>query len=30
MDILTRNPEAMKRFYEKGFQDGGKIASFLG
>lgn len=29
MDTLTRNPEAMKRFYEKGFGDGGKIASFL-
>ena len=29
MDTLTRNPEAMKRFYEKGLQDGGKIASFL-
>ena len=29
MDTLTRNPEAMKRFYEKGFQDGGKIADFL-
>lgn len=30
MDILTRNPEAMKRLYEKGFQDGEKIASLLG
>lgn len=29
MDTLTRNPEAMKRFYEKGFQDGKIIASFL-
>lgn len=28
MDTLTRNPEAMKRFYEKGLQDGGKIISF--
>lgn len=28
MDTLTRNPEAMKRFYEKGFRDGGKIVSF--
>ena len=26
---LTRNSEAMKRFYEKGVQDGEKIASFL-
>lgn len=30
MDTLTRDPEAMKRFYEKGFRDGGKIVKFLG
>ena len=30
MDTLTRSPEAMKRFYKKGFQDGEKIAAFLG
>lgn len=29
MDTLTRNPKAMKRFYEKGVQDGENIASFL-
>ena len=29
MDTLTRNPEAMKRFYEKGLHDGEVIASFL-
>ena len=29
MNTLTRNPEAMKRFYEKGLQDGRNIASFL-
>ena len=29
MDTLTRNPEAMKRFYQKGVQDGGQIATFL-
>ncbi len=29
MDTLTRNPEAMKRFYEKGLQDGGQIAAFV-
>ena len=29
MDTLTRNREAMKRFYEKGVHDGGYIASFL-
>lgn len=29
MDTLTRNPEIMKQFYGKGFQDGGKIAAFL-
>lgn len=29
MDTLTRNPEAMKRFYEKGIQDGGQIAAFV-
>lgn len=29
MDTLTRNPEAMKRFYKKGVQDGGRITSFL-
>lgn len=29
MDTLTRNSEAMRRFYEKGIQDGEKIAAFL-
>lgn len=29
MDTLTRDPVAMKRFYEKGLQDGGQIASFV-
>ena len=29
MDTLTRNPEAMKRFYEKGLQDGGNIVPFV-
>lgn len=29
MDTLTRNSEAMKRFYEKGLHDGEVIASFL-
>lgn len=29
MDTLTRNPEIMKQFYGKGFQDGEKIAFFL-
>ncbi len=29
MDTLTRNKQAMERFYQKGFQDGGRIASFL-
>ena len=29
MDTLTRDTEAMKQFYEKGFQDGESIASFL-
>lgn len=29
MDTLTRDVEAMKRFYEKGVQDGEKIAAFL-
>lgn len=28
MDTLTRNPEAMKRFYAKGFQDGRSILPF--
>lgn len=28
MDTLTRSPEAMKRFYEKGMHDGRRIASF--
>lgn len=29
VDTLTRDREAMKRFYEKGYQDGGRIAGFL-
>lgn len=29
MDTLTRDKEAMKRFYEKGISDGGKISGFL-
>ena len=29
LDTLTRNPDIMKQFYGKGFQDGGKIAFFL-
>lgn len=29
VDTLTRNKKALKRFYEKGYQDGGSIVSFL-
>lgn len=29
MDTLTRNSETMKRFYEKGFEDGKKIVPFF-
>ena len=29
MDTLTRDPEAMKRFYEKGLRDGGQIVDFV-
>ncbi len=29
MDTLTRDPKAMRRFYEKGFQDGGNIVPFM-
>lgn len=29
MDTLTRDTEAMKRFYEKGIHDGKRVASFL-
>ena len=30
MDTLTRDKGAMRRFYEKGLRDGGKIAEFTG
>ena len=29
VDTLTRNKEAMKRFYDKGFEDASEIALFL-
>ena len=29
MDTLTRDTSAMKKFYEKGFQDGGAITRYL-
>lgn len=29
MDTLTRNKEAMIRFYDKGYKDGERVVSFL-